>query len=165
MDHIIKKAKGTSEWTISVSIQFTNANLIFLQILIALELVAYLILFWHLKKYNQNKGKELGLSKEKLYQRKKQNILTFLGQFASFVTEIFVTIIIQIMLVYNGSNAGNGLIPAIAITSSAILTITFFVASPELKRFYFGHYTINRFVRNTLISKTVEIVLSGFPEI
>ena len=138
MEHIIKKAGGISEWTISVSIKFTNANLIFWQILIALELVAYLILFCYLKNYNQNKGKELGLSTEKLYQRKKQNIVTFLGQFASFVIEIFATIIIQIMFVYNGINAGNGLIPAIAITSSAILTIFFFVASPELKRFYFG---------------------------
>ena len=139
MDHIIKKAEGISEWTISVSIKFTIVTLTFLQILIALELVAYLILFWHLYKYNQNKGKQLGLSTEKLNQRNRKNIVTFWGQFASFVIEFFVTTIMQIMLVYNGSNAGNGLIPAVAITSLATLTIIFFVASPELKRFYFGY--------------------------
>ena len=140
MDHIIKKAEGISEWAVSVSMHFTNISIFYLQILIVLELAAYIILFWHLHKYNQNlktDGSTLRISHDTLNRRKRRNIVTFVGQFASFIIEIIVTIILQLLVVFNGNNAGNGLVPALAITTSAILTITFFVASPELKKFYF----------------------------
>ena len=139
MEHIIKNAAGISEWSISVSMKFTNILLFYLQILIILELGAYILLFWHLHKYNQSlkeNGNQLGLSHGTLNLRKRRNVITFVGQFASFVIEIFVTIILQLLIVFNGSHAGNWFVTALAITSSAILTITFFVASPELKQFY-----------------------------
>ena len=141
MDLIIKMASGTSQWNIDVSINFTIVAIAYLQVLIIFELVAYLILFWHIKRYNENLqrgGNLLNISEKTLDQRKRKNVITFVGQFACFIVEIMVSVILQILTVYHGSNAGNGLVPFVFISSSAIMTITFIIASPEIRRFYFS---------------------------
>ena len=141
MDLIIKMASGTSQWHIDVSINFTIVAIAYLQVLIIFELVAYLILFWHMKRYNENLqrgGNLLNISEKVLDQRKRKNVITFVGQFACFIVEIMVSVILQILTVYHGSNAGNGLVPFVFISSSAIMTITFIIASPEIRRFYFN---------------------------
>ena len=141
MDLIIKMASGTSQWHIDVSINFTIVAIAYLQVLIIFELVAYLILFWHMKRYNENLqrgGNLLNISEKVLDQRKMKNVITFVGQFACFIVEIMVSVILQILTVYHGSNAGNGLVPFVFISSSAIMTITFIIASPEIRRFYFS---------------------------
>ena len=140
MDHIIKKATGTSQWNIDVSVNLTIVSIAYLQLLIIFELVAYLILFWHMKHYNENLqkfGNLLNISEKALYQRKRKNVITFVGQFACFIVEIVVSVIVQILTVYHGSNVGNGLVPVLFISSSAILSTTFIMASPEIRRFYF----------------------------
>ena len=143
MDHVIKIASGTSEWNIDVSINFTHVSIAYLQVLIIFELVAYLILFWHMKHYNEKlqedgkSGNILNISEKVLHQRKRKNVITFVGQFACFIVEIVVSVIVQILTVYHGSNLGNGLGPVLFISSSAILSTTFIIASPEIRRFYF----------------------------
>ena len=141
MDHVIKKALGTSQWNIDVSINFTIVCIAYLQLLFIFEFMAYLILFWHMKRYNENLqrgGNLLNISEKVLDQRKRKNVITFVGQFACFIVEIMVSVILQILTVYHGSNAGNGLVPFVFISSSAIMTITFIIASPEIRRFYFN---------------------------
>ena len=140
MDHIIQEASsGTTQWSIEVSIKFTNTALFYGQMIIVLELVAYIILFRQLYKYNKKlkqNGNIMQLSNATLNKQKRRNVISFVGQFSSFVVETFGNIILQIIIVFNGSNAGNGLIPPLGISCSAILVITFFLASPELRRFY-----------------------------
>ena len=141
MDHIIEKATGTSQWNIDVSVYLTIVNIAYLQVLIIFEFMAYLILFWHMKRYNENLqrgGNLLNISEKTLYQRKRKNVITFVGQFACFIVEIMTTVILQILTVYHGSNAGNGLLPPLAISGSAMLAMTFIIASPEIRRFYFN---------------------------
>ena len=141
MDHIIKKATGTSQWNIDVSVNLTIVSIAYLQLLIILELVAYLILFWHMKRYNENlqkSGNLLKISEKALNQRKRKNVITFVGQFICFIFEIMVSVILQILTVYHGSNAGNGLVPLLAISGNFILAITFIIASPEIRKFYFN---------------------------
>ena len=143
MDHVIKIASGTSQWNIDVSVNFTIVSIAYLQILIIFELIAYLILFWHMKHYNEKLEKRngkniLNISEEMFCQRKRKNVITFVGQFACFIVEIVVSVIVQILTVYHGSNAGNGLLPVLFISSSAVLSTTFIMASPEIRRFYFN---------------------------
>ena len=143
MDHVIKKASGISQWNIDVSINFTIVSIAYLQVLIIFELMAYLILFWHMKHYNETLEKRngkniLNISEAIFRQRKRKNVITFVGQFACFIVEIVVSVIVQILTVYHGSNVGNGLLPVIFISSSAILSTTFIMASPEIRRFYFN---------------------------
>ena len=141
MDHVIKKASGTSQWNIDVSVNFSHVCIAYLQVLIIFELVAYLILFWHMKHYNENLqsfGNLLNISEKALYQRKRKNVITFVGQFACFIVEIVLSVIVQILTVYHGSNVGNGLVPLLFISSSAILSTAFIMASPEIRRFYFN---------------------------
>ena len=141
MDHVIKKASGTSQWNIDVSINLHIVSIAYLQLLIIFEFMAYLILFWHMKRYNENlqrNGNLLDISEKTFEQRKRKNVITFVGQFACFIVEIMVSVILQILTVYHGSNAGNGLVPPIGIFGSAILAITFIIASPEIQRFYFN---------------------------
>ena len=60
MDHVIKKASGISQWNIDISINFTIVSIAYLQVLIIFELMAYLILFWHMKHYNETLEKRNG---------------------------------------------------------------------------------------------------------
>ena len=141
MDHVIKKASGTPQWNIDVSINLSIVSIAYLQLLFIFEFMAYLILFWHVKRYNENlqrDGNLLNISEKTFNQRKRKNVITFVGQFACFIAEILVSVILQILTVYHGSNVGNGLLPVIFISSSAILSTTFIMASPEIRRFYFN---------------------------
>ena len=141
MDHVIKKASGISQWNIDVSINFTIVCIAYLQLLFIFEFMAYLMLFWHMKRYNENlqrKENLLNISEKTFHLRKRKNVITFVGQFACFIAEILVSVILQILTVYHGSNVGNGLLPVIFISSSAILSTTFIMASPEIRRFYFN---------------------------
>ena len=141
MDHVIKKASGTSQWNIDVSINFSIVSIAYLQLLFIFEFMAYLILFWHMKCYNENlerNGNLLNISEKTFNQRRRKNVITFVGQFACFIFEILVSVILQILTVYHGSNAGNGLVPLLAISGAAIVAMTFIIASPEIQRFYFN---------------------------
>ena len=132
--HCLEQAEGLSDWTISVSRKVTNAVMIYIQMSIAVEFIAYVYLFWHLYQYNRN---QRGLSNDVMKKRKRCNVISFGGQFASFIIEIVSTTILHVLLELQGTNANNGFIPILTSTCGAILTITFFVASPDLRRFYF----------------------------
>ena len=141
MDQVIKKTLGTSQWNIDVSVNFSIITIAYLQLLFIFEFMAYLILFWHVKHYNENlqrNGNLLNISEKAFNQRRRKNVITFVGQFACFIAEILVSVILQILTVYHGSNAGNGLVPLLAISGAAILSMTFIIASPEIRRFYFN---------------------------
>ena len=139
MDHIIKKYSGTSDWTISLGTSFTTTAIIYCMIIVFFELMAYIILFKQLHTYNQElESKKLGLSKENLVKRKRRNIISFVGEFVSFIIEIIFAIVLQMVLVFNSANHFSGFIPIIGMGVHTALIIVFFMASPELKRFYFG---------------------------
>ena len=138
MDHILIKYSGASDWTISVGTSFTTTAIIYCMIIIFFELIAYTILFKQLYTYNQElESKKLGLSKESLSRRKRRNIISFVGEFISFLIEIMFAMFVQLVVVYNSGNYFSGFTPILGMVSQSALTIVFFMASPELKRFYF----------------------------
>ena len=138
MDHILMKYSGTSDWTISVGTSFTTTAIIYCMIIIFFELIAYTILFKQLHTYNQElESKKLGLSKESLSRRKRRNIISFVGEFVSFIIETIFGIVMQLALANNSANHFSGLIPIIGMVAQSALTIVFVMASPELKSFNF----------------------------
>ena len=129
MDHILTKYSGTSDWTITVGTNFTTTAIIYCMIIIFFELIAYIILFKQLHTYNQElESKKLGLSKE-----------SFVGEFVSFILEIIFCTFVQLVVVYNSANHFSGFTPILGIVVQSALTIVFFMASPELKSFYFDY--------------------------
>ena len=139
MDHILMKYSGTSDWAISVGTSFTRTVILYCMLIVFVELVAYIILFKQLHTYNQElESKNLGLSKVSLSKRKRKNIISFVGEFATFIIEMIFGIVLQMVLVFNSANHFSGFIPMIGMLVHAALTIVFFLASPELKRFYFN---------------------------
>ena len=138
MDHILQEASGASKWDISVGTNFMTTAIIYIQLIVFLEGIAYVILFKKLHDYNQNaEHRNLGLSKETLNRRNRKNIISFVGEFVSFIIESSCSIIMAVA--YNSTNYFNGSIPMIGMVFQAGLIITFFVASPELRRFYFRY--------------------------
>ena len=138
MDHILMQYSGTSDWTISVGTSFTTTATIYCMLFIFFELIAYIILFKQSHTYNQElENKKLGLSKESLSKRKRGNIISFVGEFVSFILEIIFCTFVQLVLVYNTANHFSGFVPILGMVVQSALTIVFFIASPELKRFYF----------------------------
>ena len=139
MDHILMKYSGTSDWAISLGTSFTRTGIIYCMLIVFFELVAYIILFKQLYTYNQElESKKLGLSKDILSKRKRKNIISFVGEFVSFIIEIVFGIVLQMALVFNSANYFSGFIPIIGMVVHSTLIIVFFMASPELKRFYFN---------------------------
>ena len=140
MDHIIQETTGTTPWTISVGNKIMNTLILYVQVFTALELIAYIILFRdfyiHNEKMKKNNG--LGISKEILNETKRKNVINVVGQFLTFVIEIVAATISQLVVVNSGSNFSNDILPPPFIFCSALVTLTFFIASPELKRFYFN---------------------------
>ena len=139
MDQILMKYSGTSDWTITVGTNFTTTAIIYCMIIIFFELIAYIILFKQLHTYNQElESKKLGLSKESLCRRRRRNIISFVGEFVSFILEFIFCTFVQLVVVYNSANHFSGFIPMIGMLVHSALTFVFFMASPELKRFYFN---------------------------
>ena len=105
---------------------------------IASELVAYIILFRDFYIYTERlrKSKTLGLKEEILNDRKRKNIINFAGQFVTFIIEIFAATVAQFVILYHGNNSFNDIALTLSMFGTALSTLTFFLASPELKRFY-----------------------------
>ena len=137
MDQILQEASGSTEWEIAVGKKFTHTGIFYLQVIVTFEVIIYIILFKHLHAYNKDmKKRKLGLSTETLNKRKRRNVITFLGEFAAFMVES-VFAILMLVILYHESNQIIWFVPFIALFSQVALILTFFLASPELKRFYF----------------------------
>ena len=124
---------GPLEWMRPLGKQLQASGMVLLQIFVVAELVMYIILFKDLYCHNKElkNGNSLGLSADTLRKRQKKNVITLFGQCLSFVIEIVGTFIITFPI--QGSiNDG-----PIRIFLAALLVASYFVASPELKRFYF----------------------------
>jgi hypothetical protein len=140
MDHILQRASGTSEWEISFGLQLYRTGLFYTQLIILFKVIAYIILFKHLRDYNQRAAiKDLGLPKETLNRRKRKNVISFVGEFISFIVESSLQMILHVAIVYRFGINLIGYHPIIGMFFQAVLIVTFFVASPELRRFYFNH--------------------------
>ena len=143
MDHIIQEATKTSQWTISVGRNFIHSTIIICQFFIIAEIIAYFILFHDFYTHNESLKikKPLLISINTLNKRKRRNVVTLFGQFISFLIESTCAIIIHISEMYLSSNTFSIVFPPFGIVFFAFLTFTFFMASPELKRFYFSKKT------------------------
>ena len=82
-------------------------------------------------------GNSLGLSIHTLNQRKRRNVITLVGQFFAFIIEITGAMIILLVFMYNGTDDFVGIVPALKLFGAALWTVTFFLASHELREFYF----------------------------
>ena len=80
-------------------------------------------------------------SLQAIKSRTKKNVITLTGQIISFVLEILIPLICELLLTKFGSNgyiiiepAG---IPIIVIFGTTLIAVAQFITSPELRRFYF----------------------------
>ena len=135
MDQILQKA---SEWEISVGLQLFRTGLFYTQVIVFFKVIAYIILFKHLRDYNKKaETKNLGIPKETLDIRKRKNVICFVGEFIGFIVESSLLMILQLLMAYSFGNHLIGFHPIIGMVVQAVLMVTFFAASPELRRFYF----------------------------
>ena len=140
MDHTLQQFSGTSEWEISFGLQLYRTGLFYTQVIVFFEVMAYIILFKHLRDYNQRASiKNLGLPKKTLNRRKRKNVISFVGEFISFIIESSLQMILHLAIVYSFGNHLIGSHPIIGMVFQAVLIVTFFVASPELRKFYFNY--------------------------
>ena len=131
MAQIIQEASGLSSWQISLNNDFIITLGIYLRLFIFGEFIAYIILFKHLYRYNENLKKDtlLGISNNTLNQRHKKNVITFFGQFVLFVTQIIISIIPKLF--------GNSEKVLAFMFSKTVLTIVFILVSSDLRQFCF----------------------------
>ena len=123
----------TPEWMTSFGKQFQFSVMVLMQIFVIAEFVMYIILFKD--QYDHNKelqnGNSLGLSADTLHKRQKKNVITLLGQFFTFGVEIVISFTIQLSIYMKFSTFN------INLFLGTLVVASYFVASPELKRFYF----------------------------
>ena len=107
-----------------------------MQVFVIIELFMYLTIFHHLYIYN-NKGVS-GLSADTINKRKRQNVISLTGQCISFVVETIVGLVTQFIMFFHASSsfADESLFVPVVLIGMALVTITEFISSPELRRFY-----------------------------
>ena len=98
------------------------------------------MLFYRLHVHDNEMKKEgkkpenlMGISNDALKNRRRRNIITLSGHFLSFVVETTYVIIYVFLMEFDNSthiHIFNSFFPA-------LLVFTFFLSSPELRRFYF----------------------------
>ena len=79
----------------------------------------------------------IGISHETLLRRGRRNIITLTGQFLSFVIEFMYSMAIYTLLVENDGYL-NGVQFLSGTFITAMITLSFFLSSPELRRHYFN---------------------------
>ena len=121
------------EWVISFGKQIHSCGVFVIQMFIIAEFIMYIILFKEFYEHNkelQNKN-SLGISVDKLFKRQKKNVITLSGQCFTFVIEIVITLVAQFAIHLDFSPLNSNLF------LSTLLVASYFVASDELKTFYF----------------------------
>ena len=76
----------------------------------------------------------MGISNDILENRRRRNVITLSGQFFSFALETIYIIIYLFLIEFDIAIYIN----VIHASFTALLTFTFFLSSPELRRFYFN---------------------------
>ena len=124
------QASGTPDWDILFGMKLQTTVVIYCQIFIITELMIYFVLFHDIYRHNQTlvNGNSLGISQDTLRQRKRKNIITLCGQCVCFLVEILVSTILLVVEVRFGQ----------VLIFTAFHTAAFFLASPELKKYYFN---------------------------
>ena len=152
MGNILIMASGKSALEISTGIHALGIVLFYIQLFGIAEFMAYIILFHHLYVHNENmttfNKQDLNINQEMsrkaINKRHQKNIISLAGQFGAFLMEIFVLIIAIIFQTKTIENfvkqhLGLKLVDLYLIIghlSKAITTITFILASPELRRYF-----------------------------
>ena len=160
MEKILQEINGNSEWKISVGFFFITVAVGYMQVFCFAEFIVYIFLFYQLYSHNeimticnkQDLDINLGLSRKAMNKRHKKNIISFVGQFLTFLIEMFLTILlilIHIEEVKTFLKQYLGLFPTdlifiISNTKKAITTITFIIESPELRRYFMENFWICR---------------------
>ena len=130
----------------------SNLHLFYIQLFGIAEFMAYIILFYHLYVHNENmttfNKQDLNInqemSRQSINKRHQKNIISLAGQFGAFLMEIsvlIIAIIFQTKTIENFVKQHLGLklvdlYLTIGHLSKAITTITFILASPELRRYF-----------------------------
>ena len=130
----VESQVGTPEWMISLGKQFHACGMVFIQLFMVAKFIMYIILFKDLYQHNKElqNVNSLGLSATTLQNRQRKNVITLSGQCFHFVIEMIICFIIYFAIQMNFSALN------IRLCLGTLLVAFYFVASPELKRFYFG---------------------------
>ena len=152
MENILLMGNGKSTFDIFTGYYFHVVTMLYTQIFSIAEFLAYIFLFYHLYSHNenmttfnkQNLDVNQETSRKAINKRHQKNIISLVGQFGSFTMETFLLII---MILFQSEDIKNlikhyfglkvtDLMFVILNTTNAINTMTFILASPELRRYF-----------------------------
>ena len=134
MEAIISKHSGASQEDIQFGFELILFVLYIGFVLILLEIGMYIFLFYHLYKYDQLNLARVSLNTIKY--RRKRNVMTLSGQAIAFFLETCMTLIVHFMLKYEGSIVGTSFFTTYLAFTSAALSMSYFIANPELRRIF-----------------------------
>lgn len=142
MSHVVNQFEGTAETTIKLGMTIMAWNTLIALALIVFELVCYIQIFLELKRNDERIGS--ALSQDILRYRKKRNVLSLSGQLIGFFLESMMATFIAVMLTFHKNPMFDISIYPINLTiSSAIVSLSQFLTSAELKRYYFNFRWLN----------------------
>ena len=119
--------------SIALGKEMTKVGLYFSQMIMLLELICYLILFyWKKRDNNMERNKNLA------YRRICQNTITLTGQAISFATEtIYVVFLISLKIFTDSEYLKHSYIPIYANFIWCVVTMTHIFTSPDMMRSLF----------------------------
>ena len=116
-----------------------SVNIALGQFFLICEFVVYIWLFYLL--YIKSKS-NAALSKEMFQRSKKRNQITLIGQSLTFVVKMLLTTVIQFLFVFISGETTY--FACIQIFTSAAMTVSYLVSSPEMRRKY--HLTFLEYI-------------------
>ena len=118
-----------------------SASVLGPQILLLSEMIIYITLYKSNKIHNDHMKDTETIGKRSLHARYRKNTITLSGQMLSFFTKIVLYILAFVLLKFRKSlNMDNlSFNHCVNIVMRAFIGISLIVASPELRREYFGN--------------------------
>ena len=132
---LMRQTKERMVWGGKVSV----GSILFAKILIILEFVCYIVNYWSLRE--KNKDLINIVQEDVLKKRAQKNTITLTGQAVTFVVEMTVAILVNVLVHYGtlGGFFEPGAFPCALLVGMAAVTSSQILASPELRRFIQGY--------------------------
>lgn len=131
---------GRSEEYRNIGSTIFSLNIGVGQFLIICEFIIYVWIFCYL--YKKSKS-NTAVSKEMFQKGKRRNQITLFGQSLTFIVRLLLTIALQILFVLIPGDTT--VFAFVQIFSSAAVTVSFLVSSPEMRRKYHPKFLENIF--------------------
>lgn len=137
MDEVIMKYQGTTDETMQTGQVLFHSVILIGQLSMITELIIYVNLFNIQRRHNHNLSRDRTIPQDQIQARHRKNVITLSGQGLTFLVRIFLAMLIHFLIYFRPAGfIDPASFPMWRIIVGSMYEVTYFLSSPELRRFY-----------------------------